>query len=209
LKKYFITGLLIWVPLAITAWVLSLIVRTMDQSLLLLPEVLQPERLIGFYIPGIGALMTLLIVLGTGLITANILGQKLVRFWEGVLSRIPVVKSVYYSVKQVSDTLFSSSGEAFRKALLVEYPRKGSWTIAFMTGTPGGDVVNHLTNHVSVYVPTTPNPTSGFFLMMDKSEVIELDMSVDEALKYIISMGVVTPPAPYPATSLVARAQNE
>ena len=119
------------------------------------------------------------------------------RFWEGVLARIPVVKSVYYSVKQVSDTLFSSSGEAFRKALLVEYPRKGSWTIAFMTGTPGGDVGNHLQgDYVSVYVPTTPNPTSGFFLMMPKTDVVELDMSVDEALKYIISMGVVAPPVP-------------
>lgn len=197
MKKYFITGLLIWVPVAITIWVFTLIVRTMDQSLLLLPRALQPETLFGVYIPGLGVLLTLLIVLVTGLITANIVGQRLVRFWEGVLARIPVVKSVYYSVKQVSDTLFSSSGEAFRKALLVEYPRKGSWTIAFMTGTPGGDVSNHLQgDYVSVYVPTTPNPTSGFFLMMAKADVVELDMSVDEALKYIISMGVVAPPAP-------------
>lgn len=197
MKKYFITGLLIWVPVAITIWVFTLIVRTMDQSLLLLPRALQPEALFGVYIPGLGVVLTLLVVLVTGLITANIVGQRLVRFWEGVLARIPVVKSVYYSVKQVSDTLFSSSGEAFRKALLVEYPRKGSWTIAFMTGTPGGDVSNHLQgDYVSVYVPTTPNPTSGFFLMMAKADVIELDMSVDEALKYIISMGVVAPPAP-------------
>ena len=204
MKKYFITGLLIWVPLSITAWVLALIVRTMDQSLLFLPTALQPENLFGFYVPGLGVVMTLLVVLVTGLVTANIIGQRLVQFWEGILSRIPVVKSVYYSVKQVSDTLFSSTGEAFRKALLVEYPRKGSWTIAFMTGTPGGDVGNHLrADYVSIYVPTTPNPTSGFFLMMPRSEVIELDMSVDEALKYIISMGVVAPPAPYPATSLI------
>ena len=210
MKKYFITGLLIWVPLAITAWVLTLIVSTMDQSLLLLPEAIRPEKLMGFYLPGIGALATLLVIFLTGLVTANIIGQRLLRFWEGVLSRIPVVKSVYYSVKQVSDTLFSSSGEAFRKALLVQYPREGSWTIAFMTGQPGGDVVNHLRGeYISVYVPTTPNPTSGFFLMMPKSDVVELDMSVDEALKYIISMGVVTPPARYPATSLVGRAQNE
>lgn len=209
LKKYFITGLLIWVPLAITVWVLALIVRTMDQSLLLLPEALRPERFLGIYIPGIGALLTLLVVFLTGLVTANILGQKLIRFWEGVLARIPVVKSVYYSVKQVSDTLFSSNGEAFRKALLVQYPRQGSWTIAFLTGQPGGDVVNHLPgDHVSVYVPTTPNPTSGFFLMMAKSDVVELDMSVDEALKYIISMGVVAPAAPN-STNLLGRAQNE
>jgi uncharacterized membrane protein len=209
LKKYFITGLLIWVPLAITVWVLALIVRTMDQSLLLLPEALRPERFLGIYIPGIGALLTLLVVFLTGLVTANILGQKLIRFWEGVLARIPVVKSVYYSVKQVSDTLFSSNGEAFRKALLVQYPRQGSWTIAFLTGQPGGDVVNHLPgDHVSVYVPTTPNPTSGFFLMMARNDIIELDMSVDEALKYIISMGVVAPAVPN-STNLLGRAQNE
>ena len=205
MKKYFITGLLIWVPLAITVWVLALIVRTMDQSLLLLPESARPEHIIGFYIPGIGVVLTLMVVFLTGLFTANILGQKLVQFWEGILSRIPVVKSLYYSVKQVSDTLFSSSGEAFRKALLVEYPRKGIWTIAFLTGQPGGDVVNYLRGeYVSVYVPTTPNPTSGFFLMMPKADVIELDMSVDTALKYIISMGVVAPPI-----NLAGRAQNE
>ena len=206
MKKYFITGLLIWVPLAITFWVLALIVRTMDQSLLLLPEFARPEHIIGFYIPGIGVVLTLMVVFLTGLFTANILGQKLVQFWEGILSRIPVVKSLYYSVKQVSDTLFSSNGEAFRKALLVEYPRKGIWTIAFLTGQPGGDVVNYLRGeYVSVYVPTTPNPTSGFFLMLPKADVIELDMSVDTALKYIISMGVVAPPMINPA----GHAQNE
>ena len=169
MKKYFITGLLIWVPLAITAWVLALIVRTMDQTLLLLPAALNPERLLGFYVPGIGVIATLLVVFLTGLVTANIIGQRLLRFWEGVLSRIPVVKSVYYSVKQVSDTLFSSSGEAFRKALLVQYPREGAWTIAFLTGQPGGDVLTHLRgDYVSVFVPTTPNPTSGFFLMLPR-----------------------------------------
>ena len=194
MKRYFITGLLIWVPLGLTAWVLKFLIGTMDQSLLLLPESLQPERLVGMNIPGIGTVLTLLVVFITGLLTANIIGQKLVSFWEGVLWRIPVVKSIYWSIKQVSDTIFSSQGEAFRKALLVQYPRKGAWTIAFMTGQPGGDVVNHLEgDYISVYVPTTPNPTSGFFLMMPKSDVIELDMSVDAALKYIISMGVVAP----------------
>jgi len=206
MKKYFITGLLIWVPLAITVWVLSMIVRTMDQSLLLLPAAIRPENLLGFYIPGIGAILTILVVLLTGLVTANIIGQRLVRFWERVLSRIPVVKSVYYSVKQVSDTLFSSTGEAFRKALLVQYPRPGCWTIAFLTGQPGGDVVNYLKgDYVSIYVPTTPNPTSGFFLMMPRADVIELEMSVDAALKYIISMGVVAPPMRNP----LGRAQNQ
>ena len=194
MKRYFITGLLIWVPLGMTAWVLKFLIDTMDQSLLLLPDNLQPERLLGMNIPGIGTILTLLVVFITGLLTANIIGQKLVSFWEGVLWRIPVVKSIYWGIKQVSDTLFSSQGVAFRKALLVQYPREGSWTIAFMTGQPGGDVINHLKgDYISVYVPTTPNPTSGFFLMMPKSDVIELDMNVDAALKYIISMGVVSP----------------
>jgi uncharacterized membrane protein len=202
IKRYFLTGLLIWVPLAITAWVLSLIVSTMDQSLRLLPEAIHPHTLFGFNIPGAGVILTLAIILLTGVVTANFIGQKLVIWWERLLARIPVVNSVYNSVKQVSDTLFSSSGQAFRKALLIQYPREGVWTIAFMTGQPGGDVTNHLGNDfVSVYVPTTPNPTSGFFLMLSKKDVVELDMSVDEALKYIISMGVVAPPPRHRAVS--------
>jgi uncharacterized membrane protein len=193
-KKYLITGLLIWVPLVITLWVLSLLVDTLDQSLLLLPVSWQPRSWIGFHIPGLGALLTLAVVLATGVFAANILGQRLVLYWEGLLARIPIFKSLYFSVKQVSDTLFSSSGLAFRKALLVQYPRQGSWTIAFLTGQPGGDVANYLKgDYVSVYVPTTPNPTSGFFLMMPAADVVELDISVDAALKYIISMGVVPP----------------
>ncbi len=195
MKKYFITGLLIWIPLAITFMVLAWIVGTLDQIIEWLPDGLQPRTMFGFNVPGLGLLMSVLIVLGTGLVAANVIGMRLLRFWENLLTRIPVVNSLYGGVKQVSDTLFSSSGQAFRKALLVQYPRHGSWTIAFLTGLPGGDAVNHLKGeHVSVYVPTTPNPTSGFFLMMPREDVIELDMSVDEALKYIISMGVVTPP---------------
>ena len=198
IKRYFITGLLIWVPLVITGWVLSLIVSTLDQSLRLLPTSIHPQTLVGFAIPGAGAVLTLLMILLTGLLAANFIGQKLVVLWEKLLARIPVVNSVYNSVKQVSDTLFSPNGNAFRKALLVQYPREGSWTVAFLTGAPGGDIVNHLEGeHVSVYVPTTPNPTSGFFLMMPAKDVVELDMTVDEALKYIISMGVVAPP-PHP-----------
>lgn len=194
IKRYFITGLLIWVPLVITGWVLSMIVSTLDQSLRLLPESIHPEHLVGFAIPGAGAVLTLLMILLTGLLAANFIGQKLVVWWEKLLARIPVVNSVYNSVKQVSDTLFSPNGNAFRKALLVRYPHQDSLTIAFMTGQPGGDVINHLDgDYVSVYVPTTPNPTSGFFLMMPAKDVIELDMTVDEALKYIISMGVVAP----------------
>jgi uncharacterized membrane protein len=198
MRKYFITGLLIWIPLGITLWVLKLIIDTMDQSLLLLPEAYQPHVLFGLHIPGLGAVLTLLIVFATGLIAANFFGRKLLILGEALLRRIPVVKSIYSSVKQVSDTLFSDKGDAFRKALLVQYPRQGSWTIAFQTGQPSGELVNHLGDeHVSVYVPTTPNPTSGFFLIMPKSDVIELDMSVDAALKYIISMGVVSPGLPH------------
>jgi len=196
MKRYFITGLLIWIPLGITVLVLSWLINTMDHTLDLLPSKLRPEALWGFHVPGIGIVVAVLVVFLTGLLAANFIGQRLVRFWEGVLARIPVVKSIYYGVKQVSDTVLADTGQAFRKVLLIQYPRNGSWTIAFQTGKPGGDVLNHLRGeYVSVYVPTTPNPTSGFFLMMPRSDVVELDMTVDEALKYVISMGVVAPPA--------------
>ena len=194
MRKYFITGLLILVPIAITAWVLNAVISTMDQSLLILPEQWQPRTLVGFDIPGMGTILTIAIVFVTGLLANNLIGNYFVRLWERLLHRIPVVSSLYGSVKQVSDTLFSSSGNAFRKAVLIPYPHADSYTIAFLTGTPGGDVKNHLLgDFVSVYVPTTPNPTSGFFLMMERSKVVELDMSVDAALKYIVSMGVVAP----------------
>jgi uncharacterized membrane protein len=194
IRRYFITGLLIWIPVVITVWVLSLLVGTMDQSLLLLPSVLRPEHWLGMRLPGLGVLLTLLVIFGTGLLAANIIGQRMVAFWEGVLRRIPVVNSIYSGVKQVSDTVLKPGGQAFRKALLVQWPVEGTWTIAFLTGQPGGDVANHLKgDYVSVYVPTTPNPTGGYFVMLPRSAVIELDMSIDEALKYIISMGVVAP----------------
>jgi uncharacterized membrane protein len=193
-KKYLITGLLIWIPLVITLWVLKLIVDTLDQSLLLLPEQWRTEGFLGVHVPGLGVILTLVIVFVTGVFATNFFGAQLVQLWHGILHRIPVVNSIYSSVKQISDTLFSSSGQAFRKALLVEWPRPGMWTIAFLTGTPGGDVANHLEgDYVSVYVPTTPNPTGGYFVMLPRKDVIELDMTVDEALKYIISMGVVAP----------------
>ncbi|MBI2510318.1 MAG: DUF502 domain-containing protein [Betaproteobacteria bacterium] len=194
MRRYFITGLLIWVPLVITVWVLNLLVSTMDQTLQLLPPEFRTEGWLGVHVPGMGVALTLRIVFVTGVLAANILGQRLVRFWEGVLARIPVVNSIYTGVKQVSDTLFAPGGQAFRKALLVQWPIEGTWTIAFLTGTPGGDVVNHLKgDYVSVYVPTTPNPTGGYFVMVPRASVIELDMTVDEALKYIISMGVAAP----------------
>jgi uncharacterized membrane protein len=193
-KKYFITGLLIWIPLVITIWVLKLVVDVLDQSLLLLPAALHTENWLGIHVPGLGAILTLLIIFTTGLFATNFFGAQLVEIWHEVLHRIPVVNSIYSSVKQISDTLFSSSGQAFRKALLVEWPRQGMWTIAFLTGTPGGDVRNYLpADCVSVYVPTTPNPTGGYFVIVRRDQVIELDMTVDQALKYIISMGVVPP----------------
>lgn len=205
MRKYFITGLLVLVPLAITAWVLSLIITTLDQSLLLLPVSWRPHELFGYDIPGVGTLLTLLVIFLTGLFTRNIIGKQVVHLWERLLTRIPIVNSIYSSVKQVSDTLFSPSGNAFRKAVLIQYPRQGAWTIAFLTGAPGGDVRNHLSgDYVSVYVPTTPNPTSGFFLMLPREEAIELDMTVDAALKYVVSMGVVAPEQVPPVRTLKA-----
>jgi len=201
LRRYLVTGLILWVPLGITIWVLSFIVSTLDKTLLLIPEQYRPETLLGFAIPGLGVVLTLVVLLITGVAARNFFGQQLIKGWDSILRRIPVVKSIYSGVKQVSDTLFSDTGQAFRKALLVEFPHQGSYTIAFMTGTPSGELLQRLPGeHVSVYVPTTPNPTSGYFLLLPKSRVHELDMSVDDALKYIVSMGVVGPgPAPTPA----------
>ena len=198
MKKYLITGVLIWIPLVITIWVLSLVVTTMDHTLLLLPESWRPASWIGVNIPGFGVLLTLVVIFLTGMFAANILGQRMVQFWESALARIPVVKTIYTSVKQVSDTLFSSKGEAFRKAVLVRFPQNGSWTVGFLTGAPGPELARRLQGeHISVFVPTTPNPTSGYMLIVPKADTMELDMSVDEALKYVISMGVATP-GPHP-----------
>jgi uncharacterized membrane protein len=194
MKRYIIAGLLVWVPLGITIYVLHFLVTTLDQTLLLVPEAARPEAVFGFSIPGLGVVLSFAILLLTGVLAANFFGQRLIRTWEGILGRIPFVKSIYSSVKQVSDTVLSDQGTAFRKALLVEFPRTGCWTIAFLTGTPADSVADHLTDeHLSIYVPTTPNPTGGYFVMVPKTAVRELDMSVDEALKYIISMGVVAP----------------
>jgi len=194
MKKYLITGLLIWIPLVITLWVLKLIVDSLDQVLLLLPKEFETSNWLGIHVPGMGVVMTLVIVLATGLFATNLLGARLVHLWHDILHRIPVVSSIYSSVKQISDTLFSSSGQAFRKALLVQWPREGMWTIAFLTGVPGGDVAEQLKgDYVSIYVPTTPNPTGGYFVIVARKDIVELDMTVDEALKYIISMGVVPP----------------
>jgi uncharacterized membrane protein len=213
LKKYFITGLLIWIPLAITVWVLTAIIGTMDQSLRLLPSAIHPQNLLGFNIPGAGTLLTLLVILVTGVVTTNIIGQRMVRYWEGILSRIPVVKSIYYSVKQISDTVISGNGDAFRQVLLVHYPHAGAWSVAFQTGIPATEVSAASGEElVSVFIPTAPSPVNGFFFFVRKQDTIELDMSVDDALKYIVSMGVVAPspaPAEVTAGALLGRAQNE
>ncbi|MDB5881575.1 MAG: hypothetical protein JWP43_1453 [Ramlibacter sp.] len=194
LRKWFVSGLLVIVPVAITIGVLQWLIGLLDRTLLILPEAWQPDRLIGVHIPGFGVLLTLAIVLAAGAAASNFAGKKLVHWGDRLVSRIPVVRSIYSSVKQVSDTLFSETGNAFRTAVLVQWPRTDVWTIGFVTGTPGGDVANYLVGeYLSVYVPTTPNPTGGYFVMLRKSDCVELKMSVDEALKYVISMGVVAP----------------
>jgi len=216
-KKYLVAGLLVWLPLAITIWVLSWLLSAMDgvfANILSATQAITPleaqesiERL--RHIPGLSVLALVAGLMLTGVFVANIFGQWWLRQWDRLLSNIPIVKSIYTSVKQVSDTLFSTNGNAFREAVLVQYPRAGSWTIAFVTGKPGGEVAAHLDGeHVSVYVPTTPNPTSGFFLIMPRGDVRPLDMSVDEALKYVISMGVVVPGPSVSASVAPAAARN-
>ena len=203
MKRYLIAGLLVWLPLAVTIWVLQAVLGLLDGVFLWLLSGSQIVLPVGAHasiqfqrtVPGLGVIVMLLGLLLTGVFATNIFGQWWLRQGHRLLNKIPIVKSIYSSVKQVSDTLFSSSGNAFRQAVLVEYPRRGSWTIAFVTGKPGGEAGHHLRGeYLSVYVPTTPNPTSGFFLMVPQSEVVNLSMSVDEALKYVISMGVVAPP---------------
>jgi uncharacterized membrane protein len=194
LRKWLVAGILAIVPVAVTFAVLRWIVETLDSTLAILPGAWQPDRLIGYHIPGFGVLLTLAILLIVGAIVSNFFGRKLVEWGDRLVTRIPVVRSIYSSVKQVSDTLFSPGGNAFRTAVLVQWPRPDVWTIGFVTGAPGGDVANYLVgDYVSVYVPTTPNPTGGYFVMLRKSDCVELKMSVDEALKYVISMGVVSP----------------
>ena len=190
-KRYLLAGLLLWTPIAITIWVITWVFDALDN---VLPVALRSEVLFGVHVPGFGVLVVVLFILITGFLAANLIGQKLVEVWEGVMRRIPLVRSIYSSVKQVSDTILSPNGQAFRQAVLVQYPRHGSWTIGFLTGTPSAEVAAYLPSDcVSIYVPTTPNPTSGFFLMMPRAEVIELSIGVDAALKYVVSMGTVPP----------------
>lgn len=197
MRKWLLAGLLVVVPVVITAWVLDWVISIMDQTLLILPGRWHPDKLLGYHIPGFGVLLALVILLVVGAAASNFFGKKLVGWWNALLHRIPIVRSIYSGVKQVSDTVFSESGNAFRTAVLIQWPREGSWTIAFVTGVPRGDTANHLSDdYLSVYVPTTPNPTGGYFILLKSSECIELRMSVDDALKYIVSMGVVAPAMP-------------
>ena len=215
MKKYLLAGLLVWLPLTLTVWVLGSVLGVLDgvfgwfisatQAVLPMAATAPLEAL--RHIPGLGVIVMLVALLLTGVFATNIVGQWWLQQGSRLLNRIPIVKSIYNSIKQVSDTLFSSSGNAFREAVLVQYPREGAWTIAFVTGKPGGEAAHHLVgDYLSLYVPTTPNPTSGFFLMVPRRDVIELAMSVDEALKYVISMGVVAPPMG--AIAEVAPARN-
>jgi uncharacterized membrane protein len=193
-KKYLITGLLIWLPLAVTLWIIDFVVSTMDRTLLLLPEAWRPEVVLGMHLPGFGLVMSVLVILVTGVLAANFLGQRLVRWWEGLVGRIPIVNSIYSSVKQVSDTMLAQKGNAFRKVVLIEFPQRGQWTMAFVVGSPGERLAPHVAGEkVTVYVPTAPNPTSGYVIIVDPAELRDVDVSVDEAFKFHVSLGVVTP----------------
>jgi len=194
LRRYLIAGLLLWLPLGVTVLVVKLLVDFMDNTLLLIPERFQPDVVLGFHIPGLGLVLSVAIVLFTGVIVANFFGKRLISFWEAILARIPLVRTIYHSVKQVVETLLASNGKSFRKVMLIQYPRKGIWTLAFQTGQTTAEIQNK-TGHklMNVFVPTTPNPTSGFFVMLPVEDVIELDLTVDAGLKMIVSMGVIMP----------------
>lgn len=194
MRKYLIAGLLVWMPLGITFLVIRAIIGFLDQTLLLLPDAYQPDNFLGIHIPGLGVLLAVVLVLATGMIVANLLGRRLVNAWESLLSRIPLVRTLYAGIKQILEAVLATDGQSFRRVLLVEYPRKGAWSLAFMTSDQLGEVQEKTRSEViSVFIPTTPNPTSGFVLMLPKEDVIELEMSVEQGLKMIISMGVVVP----------------
>ena len=191
-RSYLLAGLVVWLPILITIGVLRFIVDLLDNTLALIPNAYQPENLLGIHVPGFGVILSLILLVGTGIFAANFLGQRLMSWGESVLSRIPLVRSIYNGVKQVINTVLSSNGDAFRKVLLIEYPRKGLWSLAFQKGTATTEINFHTKEEmISLFIPTTPNPTSGFLMMIPKKEAIELNMSIDEALKFIISLGVM------------------
>ncbi|MEJ1297375.1 MAG: DUF502 domain-containing protein [Candidatus Sedimenticola sp. (ex Thyasira tokunagai)] len=196
IRRYLIAGLLVWVPLGITLLVVRLLVRWMDGTLQLIPQPYRPESLFGFSIPGLGVVLSVLVVFVTGVLVANLFGRSLINIWERLLARIPLVRSIYSGAKQLAETMFSESGQSFRKVLLVEFPRPGLWTLAFLTGTDVGEAQQKTGRDViNVYIPTTPNPTGGYFVMVPREDVVELDMSVDDGLKMLMSMGAVVPDA--------------
>jgi uncharacterized membrane protein len=199
LRRYLFTGLVIWIPLGVTIFVFKFFIDYMDRAVTLLPQSWQPSNLVGFNIPGLGVIMVVLVLLLTGFVASNYLGRSLLRLGAELLEHIPLVRSVYSAAKQISDTMFSNKGRSFRKVVLIRYPNRETWSLAFQTGESLGELNAKLPEHmVSVFVPTTPNPTSGFLLMVPQEDMIELEMSVDEALKMIISLGVIVPPWPRP-----------
>jgi len=194
LRRYLIAGLLVWLPLGVTVLVIRLLVGVMDNTLLVIPKQYHPDTLLGFHLPGLGLVLAVTIVLVTGVIVANFFGRRLIALWEALLARIPLVRTIYHSVKQVAETVLATDGKSFRKVLLIEYPRRGIYTLAFQTGKAVGEIQDKTgTQVVNVFVPTTPNPTSGFFILVPREDIIELDMSVDDGLKMIVSMGVIVP----------------
>lgn len=200
LRRYFIAGLLVWLPLGVTILLIKFLIDFMDQAVQWLPVALRPENLFGFRIPGLGAVLVVVLLLLTGVIVAHLFGRQLVAVGERLLARIPLVRAIYSAAKQLTETLFSGSGQSFRKVVLVEYPRAGLWTLAFLTGTGAAEVRQKTGRDlINIFVPTTPNPTSGFFLMAARDSVIELDMSVDSALRIILSAGAVVPGETRPA----------
>jgi uncharacterized membrane protein len=194
LRRYFVAGLLFWVPIAVTILIISFLVEFLDRTMLLVPLKYRPETLLGFTIPGLGVLLAVVVVLLTGFIVANLLGRRLLQFWEALLSRIPLVRSIYSAAKQVMETMVSGNGKSFREVVMLEYPRKGLWTLAFVTGDAMPSAKERLGEDlINIYVPTTPNPTSGFFLMVPEKDVIRLDLAVEDGFKLILSTGVLLP----------------
>ncbi|AKJ95673.1 MULTISPECIES: DUF502 domain-containing protein [Thioalkalivibrio] len=211
LRRYLIAGLLVWLPLIVTGFIIKLLVDLLDFTILLLPPPWRPEAILGFSIPGAGIVLAVVVVFVTGVVVANIVGRKLVSVGESIVRRIPLVSSIYGAVKQVTETVLSDGGQAFRKVMLIEYPRRGLWSVGFMTGVAVGEVQDRTERDViTVFVPTTPNPTSGFVIMVPREEAIELDMTVEDGLKFVMSMGVVTPMrSPEEAPAPVAQGQGK
>jgi uncharacterized membrane protein len=194
IRRYIIAGILVWLPIGVTIFLVRILIGLLDRTLVLIPQKYQPEELLGFAIPGLGILLTIVILLVTGVLAANIVGRSMVGLWESLLERIPVVRSVYSAAKNFAEMVFSDSSQSFKKVLLIEYPRKGLYSLAFQTSSALGEVQGRTGEEViCTFVPTTPNPTSGFIIIVPRKDVIELDMEVDEALKMIISLGVVIP----------------